>query len=468
MRVKAKLYPKEAARLLQEKPSVRASVTGATLHFERNRLRAYGEIDAEAWRERARRIKDHVLTHLDHYLELAEKRLRENGVQVHWAEGPEEAHRLLREVVARHGVKRAVKAKSMLTEELGVNPLLESLGVEVYETDLGEYLIQLLGEPPSHIVGPAIHLSLPEIQRLFHDRFGTPLDAAPEALAQVARGVLREAFLTAELGISGANFLVAETGTLAVMENEGNIRLSTSLPRVHVAFVGIEKLLPRFQDLALFLPLTARAATGQRLATFVSLIQGSAQPGEEGPEEVHVVLVDHGRTALLADPEAWEVLRCVRCGACLNACPVYRQTGGHPYGYVYSGPIGAVLDPGLLGLEEAHPLPHASTLCGACQEACPVKIPIPKLLLAWRHRAVEQGLAPTWEKGAMRAFAQVMGSPALYRLFSKALRGLPLPQALQDHLPLLRAWTEGRGPLKPSPRPFHELWREIKEETHGG
>ena len=468
MRAKAKRYPEEAARLLKEKPQVRTAVTGATLHFERNRLKAYEEIDAEAWRERAKAVKDHLLTHLDHYLELAERKLRENGVQVHWAETPEDAHRVLREVVARHGVQRAVKAKSMLTEELGVNPLLESLGVKVYETDLGEYLIQLLGEPPSHIVGPAIHLPLEEIQRLFHQRFGTPLEASPEALAQVARKTLREAFLTAELGISGANFLVAETGTLALMENEGNIRLSASLPKVHVAFVGLEKLLPRFQDLALFLPLTARAATGQRLATFVSLIQGPARPGEEGPEEMHVVFVDHGRTALLADPEAWEVLRCLRCGACLNACPVYRQTGGHPYGYVYSGPIGAVLDPGLLGLEEAYPLPFASTLCGACQEACPVEIPIPKLLLTWRHRAAEAGLSPAWEKAAMGAFLKVMESPRLYRLFSKALRRLPLPQ---DLLPLLRAWTQGRGPLKPSPKPFHELWqtlKEAKEEAHGG
>ncbi len=458
MQAKARLYPKEAARLLRERPEVREAVTGATLHFEANRLRAYGEVAIGAWRARAKAVKDHVLTHLDTYLELAEANLRKNGVQVHWAETPKEAWEVLRELVERVGVRRAVKAKSMLTEELGINPFLESLGVEVYETDLGEFLVQLLGEPPSHIVGPAIHLPLGKIRRLFHERFGTPLEASPEDLAGVARRVLREAFLGAELGISGANFLVAETGTLALMENEGNIRLSTSLPKVHVAFVGIEKLLPRLEDLALFLPLAARAATGQRLSTFVSLIQG---PGDGGPEEVHVVLVDHGRTALLADPEAWETLRCLRCGACLNACPVYRQTGGHPYGYVYSGPIGAVLDPGLLSLEETYPLPYASTLCGACYEACPVEIPIPKLLLTWRKRAVERGLTPGWERAAMGAFARVMASPTLYRLFSKGLRGLPLPQ---DLLPLLRAWTEGRGPLRPSPKPFHELW----EEGHGG
>ncbi|KGQ21739.1 LutB/LldF family L-lactate oxidation iron-sulfur protein [Thermus filiformis] len=463
--MRARDYPKEAARLLKERPQVKEAVGGATRHFDQNRQRAYREVDAEALREWARRVKDHLLTHLDLYLEKAEAALKRNGVQVHWARDKEEARRVLAHLVREKGVRRAVKGKSMLSEELEVNPLLEGLGVEVFETDLGEYILQLLGQPPSHIVGPAIHLSLGEIRRLFHARFQTPLDAPPEELAQVARRTLREAFLSADLGISGANFLVAETGTIALMENEGNIRLSTSLPRVHVALVGIEKLLPHLEDLAHFLSLTARAATGQRLSTYVSLIQGPARPGEEGPQEVHVVLVDNGRTALLADPEAWETLRCLRCGACLNACPVYRQTGGHPYGYVYSGPIGAVLDPGLLGLEEAHPLPYASTLCGACLEACPVKIPIPRLLLTWRHRAVEEGLGPGWERAAMRAFAEVMTRPGLYRVFSKGLRGLlalPGGEGLLENrdLPLIRAWTQGRSGLRPSPRPFHELWEE--------
>jgi L-lactate dehydrogenase complex protein LldF len=385
-------YPQAAARILQEHPEMREAVTGATLAFDLHRRQAYGEIEADRWRDWAVEVKNHLLTHLDAYLEEAERNLRAHGVEVHWAETAEEALAVLDRLVLAHQVKRAVKAKSMLSEELGLNALLEHLGVEVVETDLGEYILQLLEEPPSHIVGPAIHRSLKEIQELFHARFQTPPEATPEELAAWARRLLREKFLTADLGISGANFVVAETGTLALMENEGNIRLSTSLPRLHVAFVGIEKLLPRLSDLAIFLSLTARAATGQRLGNYVSLIQGPRRGESEGPEEVHVVFVDNGRSAVLADPKAWETLRCVRCGACLNACPVYRQTGGHPYGHPYSGPIGSVLVPGLIGLPEALPLPYASSLCGACQEACPVRIPIPKLLLDWRARAVEEHL----------------------------------------------------------------------------
>jgi L-lactate dehydrogenase complex protein LldF len=261
------------------------------------------------------------------------------------------------------------------------------------------------------------------------------------------------------MGISGANFVVAETGTLALIENEGNIRLSTSAPRIHVALVGLEKLLPRFSDLAIFLQLTARAATGQRLGTFVSLIQGPRQPDEpDGPEEVHVVFVDNGRSSVLADLEAWETLRCVRCAACLNACPVYRQTGGHAYGYVYSGPIGAILSPGLVGLEETKPLPYASSLCGACFQACPVRIPIPKLLLTWRNRAVAEGLTPRLEAAAIQGFVLAMTQPWMYRLASKALRLLPEKALDNSILPVIKAWTEGRAGLKPSPKSFQQMW----------
>ncbi|MER3443913.1 MAG: iron-sulfur cluster-binding protein [Meiothermus sp.] len=459
MEVKSNDYPRESARVIREEPHVRESVTGATLNFDSRRRAAYAEVDAEGWRHFAEGVKNHVLMNLDHYLEQTAAALERSGIRVHWAEDAEDAQRIVAALVREKGVRRAVKAKTMISEELGINPLLESLGVNVLETDLGEYIIQLLGQPPSHIVGPAIHLGLEQIRRLFHERFGTPLDAAPDTLAAAARKLLRQGFLEADLGISGANFVVAETGTLVLIENEGNIRLSTSAPRLHVALVGIEKLLPRFSDLSVFLTLTARAATGQRLGTYVSLIQGPRRPDEtDGPEEVHVVFVDNGRSSVLADPQAWETLRCVRCAACLNACPVYRQTGGHAYGYVYSGPIGAVLSPGLVGLENTKPLPYASSLCGACFQACPVRIPIPKLLLTWRHRAVEEGLTPRFEKAALKGYALAMTQPWAYRLASKALRLLPEKALDNTVVPVLKAWVEGRAGLKPSPRSFRELW----------
>ncbi|HSH74592.1 MAG TPA: lactate utilization protein B, partial [Longimicrobiales bacterium] len=391
-------YREVAARQLAERPRVRDAVISATDQSNTNRARAYGEIDADRWRDWARDVKTHVLTNLDRYLEEAETSLTANGVKVHWAETAAQALTAIRGIVREHDVRSAIKGKSMLTEELGVNAHLEGLGVQVREGDLGEYIVQLLGEMPSHIVGPAIHKSLEDCQRLFHDRLGTPLDGDPETLARAARETLREEFLAADMGITGANFLAADTGTIALIENEGNIRLSTSLPRVHVAFVGIEKLVPRLEDVAGFVQLTTRASTGQPIGNYVSLIQGPRRDDEvDGPDHVHVIFVDNGRTKLLADEAAWEALRCVRCGACLNICPVYRQTGGHPYGWAYSGPIGAIIAPGILGLEEAMPLPYASSLCGACADECPVRIPIPELLVHWREQAVQAGLAPVAE-----------------------------------------------------------------------
>jgi L-lactate dehydrogenase complex protein LldF len=475
MEIRAERYRENAARSLRETPGVRAAVTSAALHFDTSRQKAYGGIEAETWRFWAERVKTHALTNLDSYLEQAERRLEENGVRVHWAADAEGVHGILADIVRARGVRRAVKGKSMLSEELEVNGALERLGVEVFETDLGEYILQLLGEPPSHILGPAIHRSLDDIRRLFADRFGTAADASPEALAAAARAVLRQAFLTADLGITGANFVVAETGTIALIENEGNIRLSTSAPRVHVALVGIEKLLPRWDDLAGFLQLTARAATGQPIGCFVSLVQGPARTAAggsharraepDGPEEMHAVFVDNGRTGVLADPDAWEVLRCVRCGACLNACPVYRQTGGHAYGWVYSGPLGAVLNPGLLGLERTKPLPFASTLCGACADVCPVRIPIPKLLLGWRARAVADGLAPAAEVTAMAAYGAAAVRPRLFALGGALMR--VLPRAFRGRLPLLRRWARGREVPAPSPRPFLQLWDDEARHRPG-
>lgn len=456
-------YAAESARIVRHDPAMRDAVDGAARAKAARREKAWAEIEVEGWRDWARDLKSHVLTHLDRYLEEAETSLLANGVQVHWAESAADACATVLAIAEARGVRRVVKAKSMLTEEVGLNAALEARGLTVRETDLGEFIIQLLGEPPSHIVGPSIHRSLDDCRRLFHERLGTPPDAAPEALAAAARRALREDFLQADMGVSGANFLAADTGTVALIENEGNIRISTSVPPVHVALVGIEKLVPRFEDLAGMVQLTARSATGQPIGNYVSLIQGPRRPGEpDGPEEVHVVFVDNGRSGLLADPHAWEVLRCVRCGSCLNICPVYRQTGGHAYGWAYSGPIGAILAPGLLGLEAALPLPFASSLCGACAEVCPVRIPIPELLVYWRERAAEEGLTPRIESVAMRAWATLAERPAAFGAVSGALEAVPL-QRVGRALPVLRGWVEERSAPEPGDRRFLGTWSRKEE-----
>jgi len=400
-----------ALRLLPE-PAVHDARVFA--YREKRDRAARAEPDFDALRAHARALKSHVLDHLDRLLERFEREAKRAGAVVHWAEDAGELVRIVHALLAERGVRRVVKSKSMLTEECGLNPYLEARGIEVVDTDLGERIVQLAGEPPSHIILPAIHKSAAEIGALFEARMNGPAgETDPTRLTHHARSELRREFLGAEAGISGVNFAVAETGSIAICTNEGNADLGTSLPALHVACMGIEKLVPTLDDLAVFLRLLARSGTGQPLTTYTSLITGPG-PGQE----LHLVLVDNGRTRLLARPEHRSTLGCIRCGACLNTCPVYRRAGGHAYGLPVPGPIGLVLAPGLRGTREAAGLAAASSLCGSCSSVCPVGIDLHDQLYAWRSEA-RPGLA---RRVALRAAAAVLARPRLYRIVARLLR----------------------------------------------
>ena len=432
----------------------------------------------EEWREEARRIKIHALENLDYYLELLHDRVTEAGGHVHFARDAAQANAIVADIARSRGVKIATKSKSMVSEELDLNRTLEANGVDVYETDLGEYIIQLAGETPSHLVAPALHKTKEQVSELFHKELGVPLTDDIEEMARVARQVLREKFLSADMGVSGANFLVAETGTLVIITNEGNGRLCTSAPRIHVGITGMEKVIPSLQDLAVFLRLLPRSATGQRLTSYVSMVTGPRrQEDEDGPEEFHLVLVDNGRSKLLADPDLREALYCIRCGACLNICPVYGKIGGHAYGWVYPGPIGAIVSPALVGLKEAKDLPHASSLCGACREVCPIKINIPRMLLHLRHQLAEspheaENSVSAGERQAAKGYAWLMSNPVALSAAAKVGRLVQKPFTSGGKLnqkvplPLVSRWTAGRDlPAMPR-RSFRETWaRDLENEA---
>src|SRR5882724_736645 len=389
--------------------------------------------DSSALRDHAKQIKEHTLAHLDRYLEQLEASVLKVGGKVHWAADAEEGRRIVVEIARGAGCTRAVKSKSMTSEEIHLNPALEKAGIEVTETDFGEYIIQVAGERPSHLVAPAVHHSRESVARVLSQHLGEKLPDDPKSLAMAGRRVLREKFRRADIGITGANFAVAETGTIVLVTNEGNGRLTTTVPRVHVAIMGIEKVIPRFTDLPVFLKLLARGATGQTLSVYTTLISGARRAGElDGAEEFHLVLLDNGRTKVLATPFR-ESLQCIRCGACLNACPVYRRIGGHAYGGVYSGPIGSILTP-LYDSVSANPhLPHASSLCGACQAACPVKINIPHMLIGLRELQHHE-TKKRWENLAYRLWAAVLARPRLYRLGLAAARLVLRPMARRGWL----------------------------------
>lgn len=370
--------------------------------------------EVENWeelRDYARTVKLHTVARLGEYLEMLADRLQGRGARIHWADTAEEACRYVTDLVRRRGVRTVVKSKTMLGEEIGINAALEKVGVETVETDLGEYIVQLCGEPPFHIITPAFHKTRREVAEIFSQRLGRRLGDDPEELTAAAREALREKFLQADLGITGVNLAVAETGHLVVVENEGNARLSLSAPPVHVALMGIEKVIPRLQDLPVFLKLLTRSATGQAITSYVNLVGGPRQPGEtDGPEEFHLVLVDNGRSRIAADESRRETLICIRCGACLNVCPVYGKIGGHAYQTPYQGPVGAILTPQLLSSDAAPEHALASSLCGACREVCPVKLDIPRLLLELRAEQRRR-----LEAVGMRGWAWVLSRPERYR-----------------------------------------------------
>lgn len=456
---------------------VRAAVGDAHLHeaidratgqLQARRGAAFASLEAaDLVRDHARAAKLDVLAHLDVALATFESNARANGIEVHWARDAEEAQRLVVAIARAAGCRRAVKAKSMATEEIHLNPALEAAGIRVVETDLGEYVVQLRADRPSHIILPIIHLTKEDVGRTMSQQLSVPYTSSPQELCAIARARLREEFLGADLGISGGNFAIVESGSLGLVSNEGNIRMVTSLPRVHVALIGIEKLVPTLADWERMVQVLARSATGQKITVYTTLVNGPRRMlSDEGPEQVHVILLDHGRAATLAGDEA-EILACIRCGACLNVCPVFRNIGGHAYGDTYPGPMGAVLTPSLRGLPEWQDLPQASSLCGACRDVCPVRIDLPRMLLSLRARGVATGRVALAQRLFMKAYAFLAVRPRWLRFAMKCARRLARLRATdgwiarRPGLPgFLGGWTEQRDFPVPAARTFADWWEQ--------
>ena len=439
----------------------------ATTKFITLRREAFGSFpEGERLRDRARAIKEATLQRLDAHLETLVANVERRGGRVHFAATAQEARDIILDIARRTGARMAVKSKSMATEEIHLNDALEAIGVTPVETDLGEYIIQLAHERPSHIIAPAIHKTKGQVAELFSRELNRPgLPADPEVLTKIAREELREKFLQADLGITGANFAVADTGTVVLVTNEGNGRMATSLPRVHVAVMGVEKIIPSMTDLAVFLAILAKSATGQKLSVYTTLVQGPRRPGElEGPDEFHLVLLDNGRIAHIAGTLR-ESLYCLRCGACLNVCPVYRQIGGHAYGYTYPGPIGILLTAMLNGPRSVKDLAHASSLCGACADACPVRIDIPRMLIELRKEVDARRIAPRTERVVFQTFARILKSPRLYRVSARIARTAQRPFVRHGRISALPsffgAWTKTRDLPPLASRTFQERWREL-------
>ena len=434
-----------------------------TVNFNINKYNAavpFGKqqfVDVHLAREKAKNIKWKALESLDKYLEDFETNFTKRGGKVIWAENAQQAVEEVLRICEAKKCKTLVKSKSMVTEEIHLNDYLEKHGIESIETDLGEYIQQLDGEPPYHIVTPAMHKSKEDVAKLFHDKLQTPLNLTPEQMTLVARGIMREKYVQAEVGITGANFIIADTGSIAVTENEGNGRLSCAFPKTHIVITGIEKVIPSFTDLALFWPLLATYGTGQQITVYNSILSGPRQPGEpDGPEEMYVILLDNGRTNLLANEKSRESLYCIRCGACLNACPVYKNIGGHAYESTYSGPIGSVITPRLKDMDEWKHLSYASSLCGNCTEVCAVKINLHELLLENRAEAVKEGDASWAERIAWKVWKTASLHRSWMNQGSRALKNKLVNK-------LYKGWSSQHADLDFAPKTFNQQWKERRK-----
>ncbi|GAB1420121.1 lactate utilization protein B [Anaerolineales bacterium] len=444
------------------KESQRDAIRDGTLRAYHKRNAAMNHVShahGESLREAGKFAKRRSLNKLPDLLEQAEARMTAKGIKVLWALDAEEARQQVLHLCQQHHIKTIIKSKSMLTEEIALNKALEAAALEVVETDLGEFIIQLMNEPPSHIVAPVIHRTKSEIRDIFIDKLGMPFTDDPGEMVAFARKVLRDKFMNADLGISGANFIIAETGSIALVTNEGNGRLVSSIPPVHIALVGIEKTVETLADYALLTQTLPRSGTGQALTVYTNIINAPKLPDElDGPEHVYVIFIDNGRSRIYSTDYA-EALTCLRCGACQNACPVYRSVGGHAYGWVYGGPIGAVISPLLVGLDQALPLPHASSLCGSCKEVCPVDIDIPRMLLELRADEVTEGHGGFMWSAGMKSWQIGNQSPRLFELGATMARNGQ--KLLGDNLPfVLGNWTKYRDFPDFAPKSFRQTWRE--------
>jgi L-lactate dehydrogenase complex protein LldF len=467
MKPRSRSFSANARAALQDQVLQQALGKARSGFVDKRRAAVEALPEFDRLKQAGREIKEHTLAHLDLYLERFESQVQAQGGQVHWARDSAEARRLLVELCRQAEARRITKGKSMVGEEIGLNQALEAAGLEVIETDLGEYIIQLAAEPPSHIIAPAVHKSREQIASLFrehHARYGleTPLETIP-AIVDEARQVLRDAFLGADLGITGANFLIAETGSAIIVTNEGNGDLTASLPRTHIVLASIEKLVPTLEDATVLLRLLGRSATGQEITSYTTLFTGPRRDRDgAGPEHYHVVLLDNGRSEMLGG-ELRDMLRCIRCGACLNHCPVYSAVGGHAYGWVYPGPMGSVLTPQFIGLEQAGDLPNASSLCGRCEEVCPMSIPLPELLRRQRVRQHQAGLGHKRARWALALWGAVARRPRLYQALTRPavwlLAKLAGRAGRLRRLPLVGGWTSVRDLPAPEGHTFQQQWQ---------